>query len=313
MSLPTLLVVAGPTASGKSRLGLEAAERIGGEIVSADAFAVYRGLDIGTDKPTPEARRRVPHHLLDVVEPAERFSAGDFVAAAERAIAGIRARGRTPMVVGGTHFWIHALIFGLFPAPPPEPGLRARLDAEWRLDPEAAHRRLAAADPEAAARIAAADRHRVVRALEVIEVTGSALTEQWRRNPTRPRYRALISAPRRDRAELHARIEQRVEEMFAGGLVEEVNQLLAAGVPRTAHALKAIGYREAIAVLDGTSDLATAVAATTRSSRQLAKRQMSWIRGVREGPVHWVRPAEAGGADDLAALWRDHDQRGGER
>ncbi len=312
MTARDLLVVVGPTACGKTRLGLETAERLGGEIVSADAFAVYRGLDIGTDKPTADARRRVRHHLIDVVDPRRRFSAGDFVAAADAAIREIRDRGRVPLVVGGTHFWVRALLLGLFPAPPSNAELRSRLGEQWRADPAAAHRRLAEADPTAAARIAPADRQRVVRALEVIELTGAALSEHWRRQPKGPRFRFLLAAPNRERPDLYARIDQRVEEMFAGGLVEEVAQLLAAGIPRTVHAFKAIGYRESIAVLDGSSDLAMAIAATKRSSRHLAKRQLSWLRNLREGQLSWIRPAEAGGAADLVALWSDHETRGGE-
>jgi tRNA dimethylallyltransferase len=307
-----LLVVAGPTGSGKSHLGLEAAEALGGEVVSADAFAVYRGLDIGTDKPDAEARRRVPHHLVDVIDPTTRFSAGDYAAAADAVIAEIRARGRTPIVVGGSHFYLRALVLGLFPAPPADAAIRARLAAEWRADPLALHARLRAIDPESAERIPVADRQRVIRAMEVFEATGKALSEAWRATRRTPRYRALFVAPNRARRELYVRIDTRVERMFAGGLVEEVRQLLEQGVPRDAHAFKAIGYRDVISFIDGRCDLSTAIAATKRLSRNLAKRQLSWLRHLDEGTLQWVAPAEQGGVTELVARWRGHWNGSGE-
>jgi len=312
VSAEPLLVVAGPTASGKSRLGIEAAEELDGEIVSADAFAVYRGLDIGTDKPDLEARRRIPHHLVDVVDPRTRFSAGDYAAHATAAIADIRARGRTPIVVGGSHFYLRALVLGLFPAPPADAAVRRRLADEWRSDPMALHVRLRAIDPESADRIAAADRQRVIRALEVFETTGRTLSDAWRATRRAPRYRALFVAPNRSRSELYVKIEQRVEGMFAGGLVEEVGQLLEHGVPRDAHAFKAIGYRDVISFIDGRCDLETAIAATKRLSRNLAKRQLSWLRHLDEGTLRWVAPAERGGVAELVARWRGHWKGSGE-
>ena len=312
MSLEPLLVVAGPTASGKSRLGLEAAEVLDGEVVSADAFAIYRGLNIGTDTPNADARRRVPHHLIDVVDPTTRFSAGEYAAAAAAAIADIRARGRTPIVVGGSHFYLRALVLGLFPAPPADVAVRARLADEWRADPQALHARLRAIDPESAERIAAADRQRLIRALEVFETSGRTLSEAWRATLRRPRYRALFVAPNRSREELYVRIDARVEGMFAGGLVEEVRQLLEQGVPRDAHAFKAIGYRDVISFIDGRGDLSTAIAATKRLSRNLAKRQLSWLRHLDEGTLQWVAPAEQGGVTELVAQWRGHWNGSGE-
>ncbi len=307
-----LLVVAGPTASGKSQLGLEAAEALGGEIVSADAFAVYRGLDIGTDKPDVDARRRVPHHLIDVVDPTIRCSAGDWAASAADAIADIRARGRTPIVVGGSHFYLRALVLGLFPAPPANPKVRARLAAEWRADPLALHARLRVIDPESAQRIPAADRQRMIRALEVFETTGTTLSEAWKSTRRSPRYRALFVAPNRARRELYVRIDTRVEAMFAGGLVEEVRQLLEQGAPRDAHAFKAIGYRDVISFIDDRCDLSTAISATKRQSRNLAKRQLSWLRHLDEGTLRWVAPAEQGGVTELVAQWRGHWNGSGE-
>jgi len=167
-----LLVMVGPTASGKTRLGLEVAEALDAEIVSADAFAVYRGLDIGTDKPDRDARRRVTHHMIDVADPRERFSAGEFALEAAAAIGGISCRGRPAAVVGGTHFYVRALLRGLFPSPPHDPELDARLAAAWEHDRARLAQRLAEVDPVAAKRIGPNDRQRVLRAIEVFELTG---------------------------------------------------------------------------------------------------------------------------------------------
>lgn len=301
-----LLVVAGPTASGKTRLGVEVAELLGGEVVSADAFAVYRGLDIGTDKPSPELRRRVPHHMVDVAEPTELFSAGRFAAEASDAIEGIRGRGRTPVVVGGTHFWIRALVVGLFPEPERDPAVRRRLEAEWRESPAAVAARLETVDPEAAARIGPTDRQRILRALEVFELSRIPLTEHWRRQHRGGPYRPLMAAPARSRQDLYAKIDGRVDAMFTAGLVAEVQRLLESGLRRDAHALKAIGYREVVRYLDGSWDLGTAKEETKRASRRLAKRQLSWLRNLRESPVHWVPDAADGGAGRVVELWAQH-------
>lgn len=311
-SAPPLLVIAGPTGSGKSELALEVAEAVGGEIVSADAFAVYRGLDIGTDKPGPEARRRVSHHLIDIADPRQRFSAGDFVSAASEAIDGIRARGDVPVVAGGTHFYIRALLLGLFESPPSDAALRARLAAEWDADSAGTVNRLRTVDPAAAARIAAGDRQRVLRALEVWELSGMPISEHWRRHQPHPRYRALLAAPHRERRDLYAKIDLRVDDMFFRGLEEEVTQILASGVPAGAHALKAIGYAQVVRMLAGQGDRSTAIELTKRASRQLAKRQLSWLRSLREGVLQWVPPVELGGAAVVVAKWMASTGEGSE-
>jgi tRNA dimethylallyltransferase len=282
-----LIVVVGPTAAGKSALAVALAERLGGEVVSADAFAVYRGLDIGTAKPEPDDRRRVPHHLIDIADPRERYSAGMFVRDADAAIADIRARGRTPVVVGGTMFYVRSLLRGLFPEPPKDDALRRALEAEWRRDPAAVRDRLAALDPEAAVRVAPADRQRVLRAVEVATVAGRPMTALWREHPlpdARHPARLLGIAP--PRPDLHATIAARVESMFARGLHDEVRGLLEAGVPREAHALKAIGYRECVRVLDGEWTVEQARERTTAATRQLAKRQVTWLRGT--AGIEWL-------------------------
>jgi tRNA dimethylallyltransferase len=305
-ALTPLLVILGPTGSGKSRLGLEVAERIGGEIVSADAFAVYRGLDIGTDKPTLEDRSLVPHHLVDIADPKERFSAGEFAEAATVSIDDIVGRGRTAVVVGGTHFYVRALLEGLFPSSPRDPVNGERLAEEWDRDPGSVVRQLQEVDPEAAERIDPRDRQRVLRALEIYRVTGEPLTSHWRRHHQPPKYRALMVAPRHSRSDLYARIDARAERLFASGLVEEVRRILASGVPVDAHALKAIGYRQVVEMLEGQCDLQTAIENTKRSSRHFAKRQLTWLRGLREGSLHWVPPAEQGGASAITDLWDQH-------
>jgi tRNA dimethylallyltransferase len=311
-SQPPLLVIAGPTGSGKSELAIEVAEAVGGEIVSADAFAVYRGLDIGTDKPSAEARRRVRHHLIDIADPRERFSAGHFAAAASSSIDDIRARGRVPLVAGGAHFYIRALLLGLFESPPRDTALRARLAAEWDADPAAAAARLHTVDPAAAARIAAGDRQRVLRALEVWELTGMPISEHWRRHHSPPRYRALLAAPQRERRDLYARIDLRVDDMFSRGLEEEVGKILASGVPAGSHALKAIGYAQVVRWLAGQGDRSTAIELTKQASRRLAKRQLTWLRSLREGVLDWVPPAEQGGAAVVVANWMASTGEGSE-
>ena len=299
-----LLLIVGPTASGKSRLGLEVADALGGEIVSADAFAVYRGLDIGTDKPDAAARNRVRHHLVDIADPRERFSAGRFARAAAAAIADIRRRERTPVVVGGTHFWVRALLVGLFPAPRRDPDVADVLAREWRSDPAATYARLRTCDPEAAAGIGPRDRQRILRALEVYETTGVPISKHWKDQRPASAFEPVLVAPERPRPELYAKIELRVDAMFASGFVEEVRRILDSGVPRDAHALKAIGYRQLVEHFEGRCDLESAIRNTKVASRRLAKRQLTWLRGLTEGQLHWLPPAEAGGVERTLQLWR---------
>ncbi len=282
-----LVVLVGPTASGKTALGAELAERLGGEVVSADAFAVYRGLDIGTAKPEPSLRERVPHHLIDVADPATRYSAGAFVRDADAAIAGIESRGRRPVVVGGTHFYVRALLWGLFPEPPKDERLRRELEAEWERDAAGLRRRLEQVDPAAAARILPNDRQRVLRALEVFLGAGRPMTELWNDHAARgPRHRFVMLGLNPPRSALHATIERRVNWMFETGLLREVERLLAGGLSPNVHALKAIGYREACRVLAGELTVPEAVRKATEATRQLAKRQVTWLRG--ESSVHWL-------------------------
>ncbi|MFZ5805401.1 MAG: tRNA (adenosine(37)-N6)-dimethylallyltransferase MiaA [Acidobacteriota bacterium] len=297
-----LLIVVGPTAAGKTWLGAQLALRFHGEVVSADAFAVYRGMDIGTAKPEPELRKLVPHHLLDVASPTERYSAGQFLRDADSVIAEIDRRGRQPVVVGGTLFYVHALLYGLFPEPPKDLTLRAELEAAWERDPEALRRDLAQRDPELFARLSPNDRQRILRALEVSMLAGRPMSELWAQSPSSgPRYRFCLLACCPPRPALHARIAARVETMFARGLVDETRRLLESGVAPTAHALKAIGYREAVRVVQGEWSETQARQATVVATRQLAKRQLTWLRG--EAGVQWLSGFGEDVLEQASALW----------
>jgi len=280
-----VVCIVGPTASGKTALGLELAERLGGEIVSADSRQIYRRLDVGTAKPTAAERARVPHHCLDLVDAGESFDVARFRAAAAAAIAAIAARGSVPLVVGGTGLYVRALLRGLCPAPPRARALRAELEATVAAAGSAAlHQRLVALDPTTAARVAPRDTVRIVRALEVALATGVPLS-RWQaehRFAERP-YDTLVIGLARPTAELDARIAVRADAMVAAGFLDEVRALAARGV-----VVDAVGYREMLACVAGRTDLATALAATVRATRRFAKRQRTWFR--REPDVVWHHP-----------------------
>jgi tRNA dimethylallyltransferase len=287
-----LIAIVGPTASGKSALALRLAEAAGGEIVSCDSLQVYRGLDIGSAKPTPEERRRVPHHLIDEVEPDQHFSAAEYARRARAALAGLKARGRPPVIAGGTGLYLRALMAGLFEGPARDPALRHRLDRiAQRFGDRRLHRLLGRVDPAAAGRIDPRDRVRVVRALEVYWSSGRSMTEH-QRQPPRPLegydLRLLGLAPPRD--VLRRAVERRTEEMLARGLVEEVRGLLQRHPPDL-RPLQAIGYRQAVAVVHGEMDLAQAQRDMVRDTMRYAKRQMTWFR--HQAPVQWFADAEA--------------------
>lgn len=283
----SLVLVVGPTAVGKSDFALRLAGRIQGDLVSADSMQVYRGLDAATAKPDTAARARVPHHLLDLVDPGTDFSMGDFVRHAESAIAGILARGRAPIVVGGTGLYVRALLRGMAEAPQRTPRLRARLQAlASRRGLPFLHRMLRRVDPDTAARLPARDRQRILRALEVRFAAGRPLSAVLREQPFgAERYDAIKIGLTMERDRLEARIAARVDAFFARGLVEEVRGLLAAGYPEDANAWKAIGYREARAFVEGEISLAEARRRTVLETRRYAKRQRTWFR--KEPGVAW--------------------------
>jgi tRNA dimethylallyltransferase len=283
-----VLVIAGPTASGKSALAVELARRLGGEIVGADSQQLYRALDVGTAKPTAAERAAVPHHLVDVAEPGEGMDAARFVALADRAIAEIDGRGALPLVTGGTGLYLRALLHGVVEAPGRDPELRARLEAEAAaLGRPALHARLAAIDPAAAARIRENDLVRIVRALE-IAAGGRKPSELHAEHAFREdRYRALFLALAPPREALHERIDARVVQMFEGGLLDEARALLARlGAPLPPKL--PIGYAEAAAVVTGALPLAEAVRRVQVAHRRYARRQVVWLR--REPGVTWIAP-----------------------
>jgi len=296
------LCIAGPTAAGKSAAAMAIADALSSrhrvEIVSVDSALVYRAMDIGTAKPPAAERAAVPHHLIDVVEPSERYSAARFVADARVAMEGVRARGAIPLLVGGTMLYFKALFDGLDTLPGADPALRAELDARaasfgW----PALHAELAALDPPSAARIAANDRQRIQRALEVHRLTGRPLSA-WHSAPAGERP-PLVSLEPGERAWLHARIGERFRAMLAAGFVDEVRRLRGRGdLDPTLPSMRAVGYRQAWAALDR-GDLDGLAASATAATRQLAKRQLTWLRSM---PWRTVVAADAG--DVLAQVRR---------
>lgn len=277
-----LLIIVGPTAVGKSETALYLAGKFSGEVISCDSMQVYRGFDLGTDKPGPEARKAVPHHLIDIVEPEEQFSAADFARLAVESAEQIIARGRLPMVVGGTGLYHRALVEGLFPGPGRDPELRKklRLEAE-RVGLLSLYEQLKKVDPDYAARITPSDGIRIIRALEVYYLTGVPLSRQFlqTRSPAREKGFNLVQIGLKlERKELYRRIETRVERMFALGLVEEVKNLLARGVPETATPFKGLGYRQVLQYLRQEITLEEAIEKTKLETRHFAKRQLTWFK-----------------------------------
>ena len=302
VATPLLIAVVGPTASGKSALGLALAREHSGEIVSCDSLQVYRGLDVGSAKATADERAAVPHHLLDVVDPDQDFSAADYARLARTAVADIAARGRLPLVVGGTGLYLRALVRGLFAGPARDPQLRARLEAlgerhgDGRL-----HRLLRHVDPASAARIEARDRVRVIRALEVFFRSGRPLSRHFEAGAeplTGVDVRVLgLALPRE---QLRAAVTARTDAMFARGLLAEVERLLSR-YPETLRPLRAIGYREAVEVVRGRATEDSARRDIVVATMQYAKRQMTWFR--HQERATWCADVEAGLRQ--AALWRE--------
>ena len=284
---PLVLAVVGPTASGKSSLGLNLASRFGGEVINCDSTAVYRGFDIGTDKLSPQERRGIPHHLIDVADPTEVYTAARFAADAAGAIRGIHARGRLPILVGGTGLYYRALVRGLFPGPGADETLRSRLTrVADRRGAARLHRILAGVDAQAAARIAPADRKKVVRALEVFYLTGTPLSGHLDATVSPIAdcevVTVALALPPEQTA---ARVAQRVDRQFERGIVDEVRALLAAGLPREARPFGGLVYRQVIELLDGVRDEAATRALIVTANRQYARRQLIWFR--KEPNLRW--------------------------
>ncbi len=304
-----LVVIAGPTGSGKSHLALRLAERFAGEIVSCDSVAVYRGMDTGTAKPTAEDRALVPHHLIDVVSPDEPFTAGDFCRLAREALGGIRARGRLPIVAGGTGLYLRALLEGLSPSPPRDPEIRERLcERAGRRGPGSLHRVLRRLDPAAAGLIHPNDLPKLIRAVEVALVSQKPISAQWRqgRDPLRG-YRILRLGLAPARAALYGRINARAAAMFDRGLLEETQGLIER-YGQKARPLTSLGYAQAAEVFAGTLPREQAVAAAQQGHRHYSKRQGTWFR--REPGMEWLPGFGDDPAIAAAAIARVRDHVG---
>jgi tRNA dimethylallyltransferase len=282
-----LVVIAGPTGSGKSELALRVAETYSGEIVNCDSVQVYRHFRIGAAKLAPAERRGVPHHLIDAIEPGEPFSAGDYSRLARRALAEITARSRLPVVAGGTGFYLRALLDGLFAGPVRDERLRARLAARQARRPGSLHRLLRRFDPVSAARIHPNDASKLIRALEVILLERRPLSQLFQAGRDRlAGYRALKLALDPPRQALYARLDRRVERMYRDGLVDETRAILERGYPRAARPFESLGYKQALMAIDGRIGIDAAIADTKLATRRYAKRQWTWLR--REPDLEWT-------------------------
>ena len=304
-----VLVISGPTATGKTALGVETALRLNGEVISADSMQIYRGMDIGTAKVTRTEMRGVPHHLLDVADPAEPWSVARWVDAAAAAAEEIFSRNHIPIIVGGTNLYIDSLLSGRDFAETEDPGgLRAALCAEYdRIGGEAFREKLIAVDPERGTKLHASDKKRLVRALEVFQLTGETISaHDARTRMLSPRWNSLrIALSFKDRDALYVRIDARVREMLRAGLADEVRKLLSRDLPPNCTAMQAIGYKEIVEYLSGACTPEEAEAAICRNSRRYAKRQLTWLR--RDPDLHWIlwedRPEPSAAADRICMLW----------
>ncbi len=306
---PPAIALMGPTASGKTALALDWAERFGGEVVSVDSALVYRGFEIGAAKPDAVERARAPHHLLDLRDPWQAYSAAEFAVDARTAIDDILARGKLPILAGGTGLYFHALLRGLSPMPEADPAMRQAIAAEAEARGWAAmHAQLAQVDPAAAAKIRPSDPQRIQRALEVFRLSGRPISDWQRERPASSlpvKVLKLVVAPR-ERATLHERIAARFDAMLAAGFLDEVRalralpQLQAHPAPLDLPAIRAVGYRQAWEHLDGASDAAGFRERAISATRQLAKRQLTWLRGELDAP--WFDRGAAGGAGIDAAV-----------
>jgi tRNA dimethylallyltransferase len=286
------VLLMGPTCSGKSALALDLARRFPVEIISVDSAQVYSGMDIGTAKASRETRSAVPHHLIDVCDPAESYSAGRFRRDALRLIAEVRARDRVPLLVGGSMLYFRALTRGIAPLPEADPALRASIEARAKaVGWPALHGELAASDPEAAARIRPADGQRIQRALEVLELTGELLSQLQARTEPCPVQLAAFALQPFERGDLYSRIDRRFLAMMAEGLLDEVVALHGRGdLHADLPSMRSVGYRQIWSHLSGEYDLETAISAAQRATRNLAKRQLTWLNG--DASVNWIRSLE---------------------
>jgi tRNA dimethylallyltransferase len=305
---PIVVAVLGPTAAGKSALALALAERYGGEIVNCDSTAVYRGFDIGTDKVPTAHQHGIPHHLIDIVDPTEEYTAAQYARDAARTVRAVHARGHVPLVVGGTGFYFRALTRGLFPGPGKDAGLRARLERiAARRGVTALHRMLQRVDPESGGRIQPRDLKRIVRALEVFFLTGRPLSAHFADTVSPlPEVEVMGVALQLPAALTAERVAQRVDDQFGRGLMDEVRGLLARGVPETARPFGGLVYRQALELLHGVRDEAATRALIAQENRRYARRQLIWFR--KEPNLRWFDgPGESPAT--RAAVLRLLDQR----
>lgn len=300
-----IVCIAGPTASGKTALAVALAQELGGEVISCDSMQIYRGMDIGTAKPSPDEMQGVPHHMLDVAEPWEDFSVSRYCAMATPILDDILARGKTAIIAGGTGLYMDSLIRGNAFAPCPSTGIRQQLEQQAdQVGMPAMLSRLRDVDPDAAARLHLSDRKRILRALEVYLETGKTITQHnLDTQALPPRYTPLwLGLDFENRADLYRRIDQRVGIMLNMGLIDEIQSLLSRGIPKNSTALQAIGYKEFIAALDGACSVEEAADQVRQSSRRYAKRQLTWFR--RNKSIHWLIRNPDTDADQILALAR---------
>ncbi|OMH40977.1 tRNA (adenosine(37)-N6)-dimethylallyltransferase MiaA [Desulfurobacterium indicum] len=296
-----LIVITGPTAAGKTDFSIKLAKAIGGEIISADSMQVYRELDIGTDKISSDRMEGIPHHLIDIVYPDVYFSVADFVKEADRAIREIRKRGKFPLIVGGTAFYIRALLYGLSPVPPADESIRRELS---KVSTEELYSSLKKVDPGYASKIHKTDRKRIIRALEVYKLTGKPLSSF--KLPEKPRYEFYGYFLYRNRDELYKRINNRVDSQIERGLVQEARKLLSYGKGITA--FQALGYKELLPYIEGKVSLEEAVRDLKRRTRQFAKRQFTWFR--REKGFKWINLSEIP-EEEVINVIKDDLRKGG--
>lgn len=307
MSLrPKIIIIAGPTASGKTEIGGLVAETFNGEVVSADSIQIYRYMDIGSAKPDQELRKRVPHHVIDIRNPDEDFSAGDYVREARTVIRDLTTRGKTPVVVGGTGLYIRCLLGGIIDVPPPLPELRRQLEEEERQkEPGTLYNRLILLDPEAAAAIPRENLRRIIRALELFEITGELPSRMRRQHAFGDRpYTSLYIGLFPERSILYEQIDKRVDSMIKNGLLEEVSHLYAMGYGRDLKSMQSLGYRHGGLVLAGEATVEEAVRLMKRDTRRYAKRQFTWFRSE-PSVIRWD-PRDVKGILLMVAQFLEH-------
>jgi len=306
--MPTLLAIVGPTASGKTPLSLILADRLGGEIVSADSRQVYRYLDIGTAKPTQEERNRIPHHFVDILDPAEEYNAGRFGVEARHKIAELFRSGKKPILVGGSGLYVRAVIDGFFEGPGKDPHIRAHLELRMLKEgPEALLAELRRVDPLAADRMELKKPRRIIRALEVYAITGRPLSTYHQEQSSPPPFDVIQFAMAGKRESLYRQIELRVDKMLSGGLIEEVRSLQNRGYDRSLNSLNTVGYKEVFDFLESKTTYERMVELIKRNTRRFAKRQLTWFRADKR--IQWIDVDESSSLVEVAAIIEDQYRR----